>query len=525
MPSGRGAPWRAMAVVASLAVAPHAATLAQRDANPPQRATVSDSKLIHYKSRSFRIPVTVPDEVRDLVREVRLWVSDDYGYHWKQFGVTSPDRPEFPFKATRDAEYWFAIQTVDTQGKVYPADDSQAEPSLRVVVDTAPPTLILEPAGRRGSLVAVRWEASDENLVRRSLTLEFQPERAGALEWRSVPLSERDFRLTGSKSWDTGTGEPIRVRATVLDRAKNSRQVEIVLADGSAELPGSVAASRDDWNAPPRVAPISSRSLAGDGDFGANDPLASLDRGQPPSSDEHDFRAGNFGGSSMARGGETGPRPDQSLLVGSPRFPLQYEVADAGPNGIARVQLWVTHDGGRTWYPQAEDNDKTSPYPVDLRGEGTFGLWLAVQGASGLGDPPPTSGDRPQIWVEIDSTPPVVQVESPRLGTGASTGKILILWHASDPHLAARPVTLSYRAEGSSDPWTRIAGPIENSGQFIWVVPPGVPPRFRVRIEVDDSLGHRGAAESGPILVDRTRPKGRIIGLDPTARMGENLQR
>jgi hypothetical protein len=37
-------------------------------------------------------------------------------------------------------------------------------------------------------------------------------------------------------------------------------------------------------------------------------------------------------------------------------------------------------------------------------------------------------------------------------------------------------------------------------------------------------LGNRGAAETtntAPIIVDRTRPRGRIIGLDPNARAGD----
>jgi hypothetical protein len=192
---------------------------------------------------------------------------------------------------------------------------------------------------------------------------------------------------------------------------------------------------------------------------------------------------------------------------------------------VAKVQLWVTHDAGRTWYPQPEDADRESPYAVSLSGEGTFGLWLSVQGTSGLGDPPPQPGDSPQIWVEVDSTPPVVQVDPPRVGTGQSAGKVLITWRASDPHLGARPVTLSYRAEDGSTDWVRIAGPIENSGKYVWNVPPGVPPRFRVRVEVGDSLGHPGVAESAPILVDRARPKGRIIGLDPSAHMGADEAR
>ena len=156
-----------------------------------------------------------------------------------------------------------------------------------------------------------------------------------------------------------------------------------------------------------------------------------------------------------------------------------------------------------------------------MGGEGTFGLWLAVQGLSGLGDPPPAPGDRPQIWVEVDSTPPIVQVDPPRVGTGRSAGKVLITWRASDPHLAARPVHLAYRADGGDGPWTRVAGPLDNTGQYIWTVPPGAPPRFRIRLEVDDSLGHRGVAETGAIIVDQARPKARIIGLDPSVRTGQ----
>ena len=65
--------------------------------------------------------------------------------------------------------------------------------------------------------------------------------------------------------------------------------------------------------------------------------------------------------------------------------------------------------------------------------------------------------------------------------------------------------------------------PQENSGQFIWTVPATVPQRFHLKVEAVDSVGQRGAAETtemGPIMVDRSRPRSRIIGLDPNARSG-----
>src|SRR5206468_154894 len=90
----------------------------------------------------------------------------------------------------------------------------------------------------------------------------------------------------------------------------------------------------------------------------------------------------------------TAPAPDAgpSQVVSSPRFPLQYAVDDAGPGGPAKVELWVTQDKGRSWFPKGEDPDRTSPFPVDLGGEGTFGLRLVAYGATGQGDTPPAPG-------------------------------------------------------------------------------------------------------------------------------------
>ena len=47
--------------------------------------------------------------------------------------------------------------------------------------------------------------------------------------------------------------------------------------------------------------------------------------------------------------------------------------------------------------------------------------------------------------------------------------------------------------------------------------------RFHLKVEAVDSVGHHGSAdttESGPISVDRSRPRSRIIGLDPSSQSG-----
>jgi hypothetical protein len=130
------------------------------------------------------------------------------------------------------------------------------------------------------------------------------------------------------------------------------------------------------------------------------------------------------------------------------------------------------------------------------------------------------------MWVEVDSSPPHVQLNPPQVGQGAHAGKIAIAWNATDLHLAPRSVTLSWRpADQPNARWQPISDRLDNTGHFIWTVPPSVPPRFHLRIDAVDTVGNRNSAETtdmGPVVVDRARPRSRIIGLDPTMRTGSN---
>lgn len=504
----------------------------------PEAKAGSPPKVIYYKSRSFRIPVTVP-EPKNMVREIWLQVSDDKGYSWKDYQHTTPRKPEFSFKAPRDGEYWFAVQTVNLQGAVYPRDERPVDPSMVVVVDSMAPSLVLARQARRGSRVTVRWEAQDAHLVIRSLVLEYQVEGAATGDWRKVPLAEGDYARIGIKSWDAGTADPIRVRASIRDRANNVRQVECALADGLAAAPEATAEDARDPAAPPPIAPISSRAEIdeddqgqGIGDANANnsdanadgsDPFASVaGRSNEPAPRSNEPAATEPAGSSPAPARTPAARSAPNLLtVNSPRFTLNYEVEDAGPNGPSLVELWVTRDRGRTWVRQPEDADRLSPYPVDLGGDGLFGLWLVVQNASGLGDAPPGPGDRPRIWVEVDATPPAVKLDPVRVGVGPQAGKVFLSWRVTDAHLVDRPVTISIRPDRPDAPWQPIAGPMEDNGRLTWTVPRTIPGRFFLRVEALDVAGNRGADETPagrPVLIDLSRPRSRITGLVPTAR-------
>jgi hypothetical protein len=467
----------------------------------------SRGEKIYHKSRAFRIPLSIEPEARPRIREVYLAISTDGGGSWQKVGKATPDQAWFSYKTARDGEYWIAVQTLDTKGRLYPPEDAAIEPSMKVVVDTTPPAVVLAENGRRGSRASVRWDISDAHLLPKTLVVEYQAE--GARDWRQVPI--HNLALIGSEEWDAGTAGPLKVRARVDDRAGNRGTAEVVLPDGIAANPGPATANNGDFEPPPPISPISSASMPSRRPRAVDEPF-----------DADDSRG------SVANDASEAPAPvaparvahGQTLLVSSPRFPLQYAVDDSGPTGPALVELWTTRDGGRSWNRQPEDVDRTSPYNVDLGGDGTFGLWLVVQSAAGLGDPPPAPGDRPQTWVEVDSTAPTVQLDRPKVGTGNSFGKVLITWRATDAHLANRPIQISYRADRPDATWQPITDRIENTGRYIWTLPASTPPRFHVRVDAYDAVGNRGSAETtdvGAVLVDRTRPKGRIIGLDPSA--------
>ncbi len=491
---------------------------------------------IYTRFRSFRIPFGVEAADRSIV-EVELFVSEDSGFTWTRVNKTTPDHPSFTFKATRDAEFWFAVRTRDKDGKFYPGEDEPVEPSMKVIVDTVPPSMVLEPDGRRGSRVAARWEVRDENLDKLSLVLEYQAE--GASAWRQVPIANKG--LIGSATWEAGTAEPLRVRGSIVDKAGNKAEQTIAISEGTPQNPGMIGNDSTENTAPPPFSRFTSSTSSI-----SSPPPEELPRGTPeldsyprPSpmnprgaSAPSGFDASAFGGgggigagSPSPGGGGAAAGGGQTLLVASPQFPLQYAVEDAGPNGPASVELWVTQNSGRSWTRRGEDPDRTSPFQVDLGGDGTFGLCLVARSASGLGDQPPAPGDPPQSWVEVDSTPPIVQLDPPQVGTGQNLGKVAIRWRTSDLHPGQQPVTIAWRTDLPGANWYPIAERIENTGQYIWSVPPNVPARFHLRVDVLDTVGNRGTAETlegNPVIVDRARPRSRILGLDPSARSGRS---
>lgn len=489
--------------------------------------------LIYHPSLGFQIPFEIDPADKPFLKSIELYVSSDQGRSWRLSTATTPSSKSFKFRAVSDGEYWFAVRTLDVEGRYNPGDDKPIMPDWRVVVDSKKPGLGVQAIGRHGSQATIAWDARDENLDMGTFVLEYSIPGSG--EWKPVPITRPS--PNGESSWDCGTAEPVRVRATVSDKAGNVQIAETQMGDGAAQHPNLAASKPTDMErqAPAPIARMA--SAAGDrrGILGPQDPLA---RRSGPSEEWIDTPRA-YGPESMTpatRGSESGRMPysanrvpgeadsdtmreatprRQIPILNSPKFPMNYVVDGAGPNGPATVELWVTRDNGKNWSRWAEDDDRVSPMMVDLGGEGTFGLAIVARSIAGQGDEIPRSGTVPQYSVEIDSTPPAMILNVIKVGVGSQSGKVLISWQAEDRNFGPRPIGIYYRPETSSQ-WLPIVENIENTGQYVWTPGPQVPPIFHIRIEANDTAGNRSAVDTTqyePVLLDRSRPKGRIVGI------------
>jgi hypothetical protein len=91
----------------------------------------------------FDIPIHVRPDMKDRLREVRLHVSVNQGRSWAHAATATADQAFFRFRATTGGLHWFAVQTVDGEGRVSPEDVGQLTACLKVVVGDAPEAPVL----------------------------------------------------------------------------------------------------------------------------------------------------------------------------------------------------------------------------------------------------------------------------------------------------------------------------------------------------------------------------------------------
>jgi hypothetical protein len=421
--------------------------------------------VIYSRYPAFKIPYQT-DGREGRLAQLQLFVSTDEGRHWHPSFVTNPSQRYFRFEAETDGLYWFAVQTKDVDGRLYPATLEGARPSLKVFVDTHPPEITLEPLPSRGGDVGVSWKIKDETLdlgIANSFRLEYRA--VNDFSW--LPL--RADPLAGQFYWSPGREGSVEVRLRVRDRAENWAEKKTVV-DGSGQTP----IRQSDI---PEKKPVFSAA----------------------------------------------PADAKIRMVNARHFSLNYDVKEVGPSGVSEVDIWYTQDGNN-WQKYrtktcTKNQDGKAPYTLEINvtDEGLYGFTLVVRSGVGMSDRPPQVGDKPQVWIEVDTTKPEVQFTDIVVGRGVDKGKMFLSWRASDKNLTVKPITLSY-SNNIEGPWTAIAEKLENTGRYVWNIPADVPYEFFIRGEAIDKAGNVGTAMTQKkIAVDLSQPKAQILDIEPVA--------
>jgi hypothetical protein len=205
--------------------------------------------------------------------------------------------------------------------------------------------------------------------------------------------------------------------------------------------------------------------------------------------------------------------PAQRQYINSRHVVMDYRIDQVGPSGVAKVEVWMTRDEGKSWQKLYEDKHCKSPAEFELPGEGIYGLVMVVTSGTGLGGATPTPGSPADCWIEVDTTKPTAHLVAVRSSQTEEGCFLQIQWTAEDKNLGAEPVHLSYATQAKG-PWFPIAQNLRNDGSYRWTLPANAAGEFYVRLDVCDRAGNvTQCTLPQAVVVDTSRPKAKVLSI------------
>ena len=443
-----------------------------------------EERIRYTKLRQFFIPFSA--DPKRPITELRLFVQRNGG-DWEYLTSAQPTQKGFNFFTNQDGTYGMTVQTVYQDGTSEPTRD-QLRPDLKVVIDSVPPRITVRPFSTNDGAAGVEWDIVDEALDASTVRLEYR--WPGMVDWAPIDRGVQ-FRSRDQRTWVLKPDQRIEIRVKASDYAKNETVSQGVTTSTTIG---------DNRNS-------STTGGMGNGGTGAlGDPV----------NPNRQFGTQHF--------------------VNSTQVKLNYNVT-VGPSGIRKVTLW-RHDEKQVWSkvlekdgndlkPEKElpavvpgDKPRTEPLTLthDVQKDGTYGFIIVVESRAGASGREPKTGDPAQTTIVVDTTPPQVKMNEPKVranGTPNQGALVDIAWQATDKNLAPAPITLEY-AEKLEGPWRVIAEKIDNTGKYTWAVPPTEPYSFYVRVKAIDRGGNMAADTSKQnVIVDLTVPQVEIRDVTP----------
>jgi hypothetical protein len=187
--------------------------------HPPAHTPPMEPKLVG--SRTFALEYDLDDRGRWGVSKVELWGTRDGGQTWHCFARDDDYRSPLVVTVDEEGLYGFRI-VVESAGSVLQPPVSGDEPELWVAVDLHRPiiemTAIERGAGNLVDHLILRWQASDDNLEARPISLFYSCRPTGP--WSAIATNLED---TGAYAWRVERHVPARLylRIEARDTAGN----------------------------------------------------------------------------------------------------------------------------------------------------------------------------------------------------------------------------------------------------------------------------------------------------------------
>jgi hypothetical protein len=212
--------------------------------------------------------------------------------------------------------------------------------------------------------------------------------------------------------------------------------------------------------------------------------------------------------------------PVNREFLNTKRISLKYEITEKGPSGISDIDLWYTTDG-RSWalFPRPKTaivDLLNGPVTFDVDKEGVYGFTILPRSGVGTSAQPPVAGEKPQIWLEVDTTKPAVELQKVQVGDANHKDELKIFWHASDKNLGKEPIKLYYGTTPTG-PWVPIISNLPNAGYYVWSMPVSTGLwQFYLKVEAVDLANNVGEAISRELIkVDMVLPRAKISSVHP----------
>lgn len=174
------------------------------------------------KSRMFNLRYDVDSVGPEGIDSVTLWATRDGGRTWRSWGTDPDNASPFEVNVEEDGVYGFRVVVKGVNGLEGETPKSGEPADLWVGVDTTKPTgkIVSAPfgTGKETGHLIINWQAADERLAARPITLQFSQSREGP--WTTIAAG---LPNNGRYAWLVDPRAPSRVflRLEVRDEAGN----------------------------------------------------------------------------------------------------------------------------------------------------------------------------------------------------------------------------------------------------------------------------------------------------------------